>query len=286
MESLRGEETLDAEGKIHTLSHFRGANAENADKKQKIPRTTKRSQGNDTVPLGTCWWERELKAVLKAARNAEKKEEAIQQASPEVKTPENAGIDELAVKLVEKVICDAISLVEAEQAVKTADAGVDAMPVEEEDADTAADAEVARIITMVVYEGLATELRVGSSLTATPGVSKAPTLTDSADGVGENPIQEIEVEGPSAKKPAEETVQLILYAITKVNGKRPRLTIYDAANDINELSSKRVKRCVWASDNVPSSVVGKKFSPNQALINLRNAVDPSKKSMGSNGINI
>ena len=101
-----------------------------------MPRTTKRSQGNDTAPLGTCWSERELKAVLKAARNAEKKEEAIQQASPEVKTPENAGIDELAVELVEKVICDAISLVEAEEAEKaTADAGVDAMPVEEEDAD-------------------------------------------------------------------------------------------------------------------------------------------------------
>ena len=124
------------------------------------------------------------------------------------------------------------------------------------------------------------------SLTATPVVSKAPTPTDSADGVGENPIQEIEVEGPNAKKPAEETVQLILYAIAKVNGKRPRLTIYDAANDINELSSKRVKRCVWASENVPSSVVGKEFSPNQALINLRNAIDPSKKSMGSNGINM
>ena len=187
---------------------------------------------------------------------------------------------------MEKVICDAISLVEAEEAEKAAaEACVDAMTFEE-GFDEACDTEVANIITMVVYEGLPTDLRAGSSLTATPVVSKAPTPTDSADGVGENPIQEIEVEGPSAKKPAEETVQLILYAIAKVNGKRPRLTIYDAANDINELSSKRVKRCVWASENVPSSVVGKEFSPNQALINLRNAVDPSKKSMGSNGINI
>ena len=250
-----------------------------------MPRTTKRSQGNDTAALGICWSERELKAVLKAARNAEKKEEAIKQASPEVKIPENTGIDELAVELVEKVICDAISLVEAEQAVKTADAGVDAMTFEE-GVDEACDAEVANITTMVVYNGLPTDLRAGSSLTATPVVSKAPTPTDSADGVGENPNQEIEVEGPNAKKPAEETVQLILYAIAKVNGKRPRLTIYDAANDTNELSSKRVKRCVWASENVPSSVVGKEFSPNQALINLRNAIDPSKKSMGSNGINM
>ena len=148
-----------------------------------MPRTTKRSQGNDTAALGICWSERELKAVLKAARNAEKKEEAIQQASPEVKIPENTGIDELAVELVEKVICDATSLVEAEEAEKAAaEACVDALPAEEEDADTAADAEVARITTMVVYDGLPTELRAGSSLTATPVVSRAPTPTESADG--------------------------------------------------------------------------------------------------------
>ena len=266
-------------------THVREANTENAEKKQKMPRTTKRSQGNDTAPLGTCWSERELKAVLKAARNAEKREEAIQQASPEVKIPENTGIDELAVELVEKVICDAISLVEAEEAEKAAaEACVDALPAEEEDADTAADAEVARITTMVVYDGLPTELRAGSSLTATPVVSRAPTPTESADG--EKPIQEIEVAGPNAKKPGEEKAQLILYGITKVAGKRPRLEIFDAANDSTELSSKKVKKCVWASDNVPACLKGKEFTPNQALIHLRNALDGSKKSLGSNGINM
>lgn len=252
--------------------------------KRKMPRTTKRSQGNDTAPLGTCWSERELKAVLKAARDAEKKE--IQQASPEVEAQESAGIDELATEMVKRSIADAIGLVESEKVETTADPGVDAMPVEEEDvdADTACDAEVAQITTMVVYEGIPTDLRAGSSLTATPVVSRAPTPTESADG--EKPIQEIDVDGPNAKKPGEEKAQLILYGITKVAGKRPRLEIFDAANDSTELSSKKVKKCVWTSDNVPACLKGKEFTPNQALIHLRNALDGSKKSLGSNGINM
>ena len=78
---------------------------------------------------------------------------------------------------------------------------------------------------------------------------------------------------------------MVLFGIKKINGKRPCLHIMDASNDASNLSSRLVKRCKWVSSNVPSSVRGIEFTPNQALIKLRDALDPSKAAMGSNWIN-
>ena len=92
----------------------------------------------------------------------------------------------------------------------------------------------------------------------------------------------VEFEGSSILKPAP---QLVLFGITELSdGLRPRLEILDATNDTSTLSSKKVKRCVWTSENVPLSIRGKEFTPNQALVNLYNALDPSRKVMVSIGV--
>jgi hypothetical protein len=146
------------------------------------------------------------------------------------------------------------------------------------DAD-AADGEVAAITAIVVYEPplAPIPLHAEEALAPTPVVSKkGGDTSDEEEASGA-----VAEAGPSSSDEA----QMILYAIKKVSGKRPQLEIYDAKNDPNELSSKKVKKCVWVSDNVPASVKGIWYTPNQALISLRNALDPSKREIGSNGIN-
>ena len=78
---------------------------------------------------------------------------------------------------------------------------------------------------------------------------------------------------------------MVLYAVAPYMGKRPVLHIYDADQDPDSLSSKKVKRCAFV-DNAPASLLGVEHKgPNAAVCALRGAVDPSKKSLGNNGIN-
>ena len=89
----------------------------------------------------------------------------------------------------------------------------------------------------------------------------------------------------AAQEPTADAAQMVLYSTTLYNGKRPVLHIYDAVNDPDSLSSKKVKRCAFV-ENVPASLVGVELKgPNAAVCALRAAIDPSKKSLGNNGIN-
>ena len=46
-----------------------------------------------------------------------------------------------------------------------------------------------------------------------------------------------------------------------------------------------MKRCAFV-ENAPASLLGKELAgPNAAMCALRDAIDPSKKSVGKNGIN-
>ena len=81
------------------------------------------------------------------------------------------------------------------------------------------------------------------------------------------------------------TAQMVLYVVAPYQGKRPVMHIYDADQDPDFLSSKKVKRCAFV-DNAPASLLGVEHKgPNAAVCALRGAVDPSKKSLGNNGIN-
>ena len=61
--------------------------------------------------------------------------------------------------------------------------------------------------------------------------------------------------------------------------------VFDAKNDPINLSSRVVKRVMWA-ENVPASILNKIFDgTNKACYALRGALDSSKKSLGNNGIN-
>ena len=63
------------------------------------------------------------------------------------------------------------------------------------------------------------------------------------------------------------------------------LHVYDADQDPDALSSKKVKRCAFV-ENAPASLLGKELKgPNAAVCALRAAIDPSKKHLGNNGIN-
>ena len=76
-----------------------------------------------------------------------------------------------------------------------------------------------------------------------------------------------------------------VYAAAKYHGKRPVLHVYDADQDPDALSSKKVKRCAFVQ-HAPASLLGKELAgPNAAVCALRNAIDPSKKHLGNNGIN-
>ena len=282
-----------------------------------MPRTTNNSKAKDGCGLGACWTEREIKAVLKAAKDAEKKEakraeEATRMAEiEEANAKKEKETEDLAKELIAGAIEEAILKVAEEKANEAekneeaeaiaVDMGVNALAYEEDEADK----EVAGITTIAITTialhanavhvdalhacALPNDLRTDESLTATPVVTPHPNEVDST--TDEEPLVQgiIDiVEGPTANHPVETTPvpQLVLYGISMVLGKRPRLEIHDASNDTTDLSSKKVKRCIWTSDNVPASVKGKVFTPNQALIHLRDALDASKKSMGSNGINM
>ena len=47
-----------------------------------------------------------------------------------------------------------------------------------------------------------------------------------------------------------------------------------------------MKRCAWDYEDMPPALKGKEFTPNQALCSLRAELDPSKRSLGNNGINM
>ena len=288
--------------------------------KRYMPRTTKNSKAKDGCGLGQCWSEREIKAVLKAAKDAEKKEaKRVEEAIRESEAKEKEAED-LAREVVAFAIEGAILQVTAEEdemgteekaeamaedvavnlGVDSGVDGLDALVQGEDDAvEDDADREVAGITTIVLHatalnvnalhpSAVPNDLQAHESLTVTPVVSRRQSEADTTPDE-EHTLQGLLVEGPTATEPAVEGAlvpQLVLYGVSKVAGKRPRMEIYDAHNDCIELSSKKVKRCVWASDNVPVALKGKEFTPNQALIHLRNALDASKKSLGSNGINM
>lgn len=90
----------------------------------------------------------------------------------------------------------------------------------------------------------------------------------------------------SAHRSSPEEPQLVLYTVSKPkDDKRAVLHVFDAKNDPVNLSSRAVKRVKWAA-NVPSSILGKEYDgANRACCALRDALDPSKKSLGNNGIN-
>jgi len=83
-----------------------------------------------------------------------------------------------------------------------------------------------------------------------------------------------------------ERPQLTLFsATTLVNGKRPVLSINDALEDPEQLSSRKVKRCQWTA-NVLLCLVGKVCTLNGAACALRNAVAVKKGAVsGSSGVN-
>jgi hypothetical protein len=79
--------------------------------------------------------------------------------------------------------------------------------------------------------------------------------------------------------------QMILYCTTmKFVGKRPVLHVYDAKNDPNELSSRKVSNCQWV-DHVPDALKCVRYTPNKALCALRNKLVDSKSNMKNAGIN-
>jgi len=78
--------------------------------------------------------------------------------------------------------------------------------------------------------------------------------------------------------------QLVLYSVHLYNGNRPTLAILDATKDPIELSSKKVKRCVFV-DNAPPLITGIILgSPSQACCALRDALGIGT-TRGSSGVN-
>ena len=60
----------------------------------------------------------------------------------------------------------------------------------------------------------------------------------------------------------------------------------DTHNDPIELSSRKVKRAMWVSDNVPEHIRGTEGSLNGLLCSLRDALNPSNPNFGKRaGIN-
>ena len=78
--------------------------------------------------------------------------------------------------------------------------------------------------------------------------------------------------------------QLVLYSATAKTDRRPILHVYDAINDTNDLSSRVVKRCAWVR-HAPASLLGKMFTPNQAVCALRDALNPGAVK-GNSGVNM
>ena len=123
---------------------------------------------------------------------------------------------------------------------------------------------------------------VANAMHAKGGKAKAKASNGKAASskASKRPAPE-EEEASSPEEP-----QLVLYTVSKPkDDKRAVLHVFDAKNDPVNLSSRAVKRVMWAA-NVPSSILGKEYDgANKACCALRDALDPSKKSLGNNGIN-
>ena len=103
-------------------------------------------------------------------------------------------------------------------------------------------------------------------------IESAPLFSTNGDKVQE------EQTVPSSSDMAE----MVLFGVSKFHGKRPRLEIMDASNDADRLSSKLVKRCKW-TDDAPASLLGREFTPNEAVTSLRDAL--AGRSLGKSGVN-
>jgi chemotaxis protein histidine kinase CheA len=148
-------------------------------------------------------------------------------------------------------------------------------------ADEAADMEVTQITSIVVYKPNAERVL-------------SPALTELASGGDPSdedhaPEGAVEAVGSSSAAPvvtSQETPQMILYGIKAINNKRPILHVMDAKNDAAGLSSRKVKRAKWVSDNVPVSIRGVEQSMNHSLCALRDALNPGNACKGKKeGVN-
>ena len=269
---------------------------------ERMPRTTKNSKVNSNgCALGDCWSERELKAQVRLLKKQEAEEkakvEAEAKADADEKAREKAAEEAEALQKAEaeeKAKAEAEEKAKAE-AEEKAKAEAEENPLQEGSvatdrvdaqasyatADEAADMEVTQITSIVVYKPKAE--RVSS-----------PALTELASGGDPSdedhaPEGAVEAVGSSSAAPvvtSQETPQMILYGIKAINNKRPILHVMDAKNDAAGLSSRKVKRAKWVSDNVPVSIRGVEQSMNHSLCALRDALNPGNACKGKKeGVN-
>jgi hypothetical protein len=285
---------------------------------ERMPRTTKNSNVNSNgCALGDCWSERELKAQVRllkkqeaeekakveAEAKADADEKAREKAAEEAEALQKAEAEEKAKAEAEekaKVEAEEKAKVEAEEKAKAeaeekAKAEAEENPLQEGSvatdrvdaqasyatADEAADMEVTQITSIVVYKPKAERVL-------------SPALTELASGGDPSdedhaPEGAVEAVGSSSAAPvvtSQETPQMILYGIKAINNKRPILHVMDAKNDAAGLSSRKVKRAKWVSDNVPVSIRGVEQSMNHSLCALRDALNPGNACKGKKeGVN-
>ena len=270
---------------------------------ERMPRTTKNSNVNSNgCALGDCWSERELKAQVRLLKKQEAEEkakvEAEAKADADEKAREKAAEEAEALKKAEAE--EKLAKVEAEEKAKAeaeekAKAEAEENPLQEGSvatdrvdaqasyatADEAADMEVTQITSIVVYKPKAERVL-------------SPALTELASGGDPSdedhaPEGAVEAVGSSSAAPvvtSQETPQMILYGIKAINNKRPILHVMDAKNDAAGLSSRKVKRAKWVSDNVPVSIRGVEQSMNHSLCALRDALNPGNACKGKKeGVN-
>ena len=270
---------------------------------ERMPRTTKNSKVNSNgCALGDCWSERELKAQVRLLKKQEAEEkakvEAEAKADADEKAREKAAEEAEALKKAEAE--EKLAKVEAEEKAKAeaeekAKAEAEENPLQEGSvatdrvdaqasyatADEAADMEVTQITSIVVYKPKAERVL-------------SPALTELASGGDPSdedhaPEGAVEAVGSSSAAPvvtSQETPQMILYGIKAINNKRPILHVMDAKNDAAGLSSRKVKRAKWVSDNVPVSIRGVEQSMNHSLCALRDALNPGNACKGKKeGVN-
>ena len=270
---------------------------------ERMPRTTKNSKVNSNgCALGDCWSERELKAQVRLLKKQEAEEkakvEAEAKADADEKAREKAAEEAEALKKAEAE--EKLAKVEAEEKAKAeaeekAKAEAEENPLQEGSvatdrvdaqasyatADEAADMEVTQITSIVVYKPTAERVL-------------SPALTELASGGDPSdedhaPEGAVEAVGSSSAAPvvtSQETPQMILYGIKAINNKRPILHVMDAKNDAAGLSSRKVKRAKWVSDNVPVSIRGVEQSMNHSLCALRDALNPGNACKGKKeGVN-
>lgn len=248
-----------------------------------------------------------MRAQVRLAKKAEKEEKERSAQLKLADEVETEAISNLAKEVVERAIASAIELfaearaeeeteVEEEEEEEAAMAVVvtlsqpapSGVPLQGEvmtvmvTADESADAEVAQITESVsnMDHPLPSDLCSDDTLVPTPNVSPAPSSESTEPPAWEEEV----VEGIEA--PVQEQPEMILYAIKKISNKRPILHIMDASNDPDFLSSRKVRRAKWVSDNVPESIRGKEYSMNHALCNLRDVLNPNNSFFGKKeGIN-